>query len=217
VRKKYASKSEVAEYVNWLYGDTPNTWVIENIGTMVRASIELLLMVGEHRAAHPEPIIVERAPTERQFIRNAVIAFRKANESISKRGRTSEENVCMARLMALSHELGRDPTHAEMITRLMKCKVGILKVSKNTAHKYARLYRLWLQEPQGLSKTDLNWLRRNFGVGACSVLWLGFRARQWISDRRSSRLRKRIEQVYMMQLRRQRQVLEKHRLNLLRN
>jgi hypothetical protein len=51
-----------------------------------------------------------------------------------------------------------------MIHALVETNLHELKVRRNTAGKYARLYRLAGQDPKGFTKTDQEWLRRNFGT-----------------------------------------------------
>jgi hypothetical protein len=231
--KKRASLSEIAEYIRWVYGDTVKKetyekhfgqkrnhhgWT-EKIGTYTRASMELIRMIGEYQAAHPPHLLVRDASTREEFRRNADRVYSQAHPSTRGRGRTTDENNAMIRLLDLSRELGRDPKYREMVDRLMDGNSAIPKLSKNTANKYAKLYRLWKQQPKGLSKSDKEWLAQNFGTASLSAHWWEDRWWQWFEERaRRAGILNHIAELFdkdLSHLRRERKQLESRQRRLL--
>ena len=111
------------------------------------------------------------------FLKQAKKVYRETHNLNRRRGRRSEEALAIKNLNTLSDELGRQPTRGQMVTALMK-----LNLSKNTAHKYARLYRLSKQHGTRFSKADRQWLCKNFGSESLSQLWWIERYWQWFVE-----------------------------------
>lgn len=137
-----------------------------------------------YRAAHPIFLSVPDAWTENEFIENAKQVYRSAHIHNRKRGRRSEEGFAIHNLIKLSHELGLQPTQGAMIKSLMK-----LNLSKNTAGRYARLYKLYCLSRQDIvrfSQADQQWLCKEFGSESLSPAWWDNKFWQWFEANVSS-------------------------------
>lgn len=134
-----------------------------------------------YRAAHPSVLSVPDAWTMKEFLANAKQVYRVAHLPHLTRGRRSEENAAIDHLSLMrSHELGPPPTQGAMI----KWLIDELKLSKNTAGKYAKLYRLSRQDTARFSQAEQRWLRKNFGSESLTLAWWDDRRwGPWMSER----------------------------------
>jgi len=197
----------------------PDDPTVATVVALVCGVTEIARRVADHRTKNPPHLSVLDAESEKEFLRNATLAYRKAHPPNRKRGRRSLENGAIARLMLLETELGRHPTRTEMIQRLRDEQWRLEAVSANTAEKWARLYLLWGRSKEGFSETEKRWLRKNFGKESLLPKWWMERWWQWWEEllRRTGVLDE-IGQYFSMSgqsLRRVRRELEQRRLQLI--
>ena len=147
-----------------------------------------------YRAAHPSVVSVPDAWTMGEFLEKAKQAYREAHPPHLKRGRRAVETVAIDRLSYFSDQFGRQPTQGAMITLL----IDELKLSKNTAGKYAKLYRLSRQDTARFSQAEQRWLRKNFGSESLTLAWWDDRRwGPWMSERlRSSGVGEEIRKLF---------------------
>jgi hypothetical protein len=156
---------------------------VDKIVATAMEGTEILEKVTAYRASHPTYLSVLDAQNEKDFIKNAKKVYRETHRPNHRRGRRSEENQAMIKLMALSEKLNRRPTHGEMVRTLMDHKLMGQRLSINTAGKYARLYRLSGMGVTLFSKADQEWLRKEFGTEALSQIWWMDRRWQWWEEK----------------------------------
>lgn len=161
---------------------TDDTWldtIQEQIQEMNRVAAE----VTAFRAAHPYCLSVPYAWLMKEFLAKAKQVYREAHPPHLKRGRRSEENAAIDHLRLMrSHELGPPPTQGAMLKWLM----AELKLSKNTAGKYAKLYRLSRQDTARFSQAEQRWLCKEFGAESLSPAWWDTRFWQWFGAKVTS-------------------------------
>ena len=112
---------------------------------------------------------VPDAETLATFLKQARQVYRKAHDNTSRRGRPSDEENAFMSLLQLEREQGCVPSQGEIIRTLME-----LKLSGNTAYKYAKLYRLslrWTRDQTQLTETEQKWFARNNGIDSCWRLY----------------------------------------------
>lgn len=173
--------------------ELPKDPTVAKVIALAMGSSEVLQRVCAWRTANPIHLSVPDAATEKDFLENAKQVYREAHIPNRKRGRRSEENVAIDKLNDLSHKLGRQLTQGEMIKSL----IDHLKLGKNTAGKYAKLYRLSRQDRTRLSQADQRWLCKNFGSESGSPAWWDERFWQWFEERvRSSGLGEEIRKLF---------------------
>jgi len=151
-----------------------NDETIAKVLAACRHLTEVAKKVVAYRAAHPPCLSVPDAETEKEFVEKAKQVYREAHIPVLKPGRRSEENFAIGHLMMLSHQLGPQPTQGAMIKTL--------NLSKNTAVKYARLYKLYRLSTQDIalfSQVDKQWLCKEFGAESLSPAWWDNRFWQW--------------------------------------
>ena len=143
--------------------------------------------VGAYLAAHPPGLFVPgfwTGENETEFLKTARQVYRAAHPPHLKSGRPSEENLAIDHLMKISDELGPQPTQGAMIKSLR-----MLNLSKNTAVRYARLYKLYRLSTQDIalfSQVDKQWLRKKFGAESLSSAWWDNRFWQWFGAKVTS-------------------------------
>lgn len=120
-----------------------------------------------YRAAHPIVLSVPDAWTMEEFLKKAKQVYREAHPPHLTLGRRAVESVAIDKLTDFWYESGRQPTQGAMI----KLLIDDLKLSKNTAGKYAKLYRLSRQDMARLSQADQRWLCKKFGSESLSPGW----------------------------------------------
>jgi hypothetical protein len=151
-----------------------NAATVAYVADMLKELEKEIVKIDAARAAHPEYLSVLDAWTENEFLENARQVYRAAHLPNRMRGRRSEENSAIGNLIVRSHELGRKLTRGEMTKLLIH-----LKLSKNTASKYARLYYLSKQEIAGISQVDQKWLCKEFGIESPSEAWWEEKCWNW--------------------------------------
>jgi hypothetical protein len=121
----------------------------------------------------PRHLSVPDAESLKEFLNNAEVTYVKAHppRESKRRGQPSKENLVMAKILQLSHELGRKPTYGEMFPRT--------GVSKTPGNVYAKLYRLSTLEPKEWPDKDRKWLLENYGKEVLTPEWWWYRRQKW--------------------------------------
>ncbi len=134
----------------------------------------IALAVGATKAlSSPRHLSVPDAESLNEFLKHAEDVYIKAHppKEPKKRGQPPKENLVMAKILQLADELGRKPSHDEMVPRT--------GVSRNPAKKYAKLYRLSTIEAKDWSDNDKKWLLNTFGEEALTPEWWWYRRQEW--------------------------------------
>jgi hypothetical protein len=148
--------------------------VIDRVVASATESSEIIRQVNEYRLAHPPMLSVPDASSEKEFIKKAKQVYREAHSPHKKRGRGSEESDAIMCLAKLPVESAKSPTQGEMVKALIK-----LKLSKNTAYKYAKLYGLSRRGPSRFTDKDRQWLAKNMGRESLTQEWWQDKHWQW--------------------------------------
>lgn len=185
-KKKHVGNSSLSVSDN---NATDTKWldaVLEHINSVTEK-------VVAYRDTHPIVLSVPDALTMEEFLEKAKQVYREAHPPPHKPGRRSVESVAIDKLSYFSDELGWQSTQGAMI----KLLIDDLKLSKNTAGKYAKLYRLSQQDTARLSQADQRWLRKSFGSESLSPAWWDERRwGPWMSERlRSSGVAEEIRKI----------------------
>lgn len=179
----------IAEELGWnILGNKRKRNVINRARALTLGSMELYRQVAEHRSLIP----VRDAATWEEFRNNAKQAYKVGHKAVYPlvacpkpvRGRPPEENIIMRRILELEKELGRDAKYTEIVTWLLEGVQPSERVSKNTADKYAKLYRLYKQFTDKFSEKDKQWLCNTYGEESFGLWWWFERACNWsgVSD-----------------------------------
>ncbi len=108
--------------------------------------------------------------TLEDFLKQAKKVYREAHSHTPQRGRPTWEIDAFYTLLELSSKSGGVPTQGKMVSTLMEKPI---KLSKNTAYRYAKLYRLSLRWSRGqiqFTDAERQWIAKNKGTDSWSTL-----------------------------------------------
>jgi len=171
-----------------------------SIGALILGWNEFFPQLREYEESHPPTLLVPDPGSLVGFLKNARKVYREAHPPNTKRGPKFSEGRVLSWIADLEHKLKRQPTRKEIIAHITdkdQCRSN--PVSQRTADKIVKLYHLLNSKKLKLSKTDAQWLKKNFGSKGLRPNWWRDKQHQLFSARiDASGTSKQIQNYFVM-------------------